>query len=197
MHAAQQNNYLIFLTITALCWCIFYGYWLIKANHTKENVYVQGIFDRILARVWILAVFLLLYLPQLSAGWIGRRIVPQNYAIGIIADVICAAGVAFAVWARTILGGNWSGAVTIKKNHEIIMRGPYRYVRHPIYTGYLFATLGSALAVGEVRGAIALVMIFAGIIRKMGVEERLLSKNFPDTYPEYKRRVKRLIPFVM
>ena len=197
MHAAQQNNYLIFPTVTALCWCIFYGYWLIKAGHTKENVYVQGIFDRILARVWILAVFLLLYLPQLSSGWTGRRIMPQTYTTGIIADVICAAGVAFAIWARTVLGGNWSGAVTIKKDHEIIVRGPYRFVRHPIYTGYLFATLGSALAVGEVRAAIALVMIFLGILRKMGVEEKLLSKNFPDTYPEYSKSVKRLIPFLM
>ena len=77
------------------------------------------------------------------------------------------------------------------------MHGPYRAVRHPIYTGYLIATLGSALAVGEVRGLIALVMSFTGIMRKLGIEEKLLSQHFLDTYSEYRKHIKKLIPFVM
>ncbi len=197
MQFTQEDSSLYFMTITAACWCVFYGYWLLKAYKTKDNIYVQGLFDRVIARVWIITVFALLYFPQLSVGWAGHRILPQSNALGIVADVICAAGVAFSIWARSILGSNWSGAVTIKKDHEIVMHGPYRFVRHPIYTGYLFATLGSALAVGEVRGAVALAMIFVGIIWKMRVEEKLLSKHFPDIYPAYRKRIKRLIPFVM
>ena len=188
---------MLFILITAACWCVFYGYWLWKARETKDNIYIQGIADIVIARIWIVAVFALLYFPQLSRGWLGIRLLPQSTVLGIAADVVCASGVALSLWARSILGNNWSGAVTIKKDHEIIMHGPYRVVRHPIYTGYLTATLGSALAVGEVRGLIALVMIFAGIIRKLGIEEKLLSKHFPDTYPEYRKRTKKLIPFVM
>lgn len=197
MHIVLRESPEFFVTVTAVCWCIFYCYWLIKAFHTKDNVYVQGIADRVISRIGIMTIFVLLYLPQLSFGWIGLRLLPQSPVLGIAAVIICAAGVAFSIWARTVLGGNWSGAVTLKKDHEIIMHGPYRFVRHPIYTGYLFATLGSALAVGEIRGAIALVLVVAGIFRKMDVEERLLSKNFPDTYPEYSKRVRKLIPFVL
>ncbi len=188
---------MLFILITALCWCVFYGYWLLKARNTKDNIYIQGIADIVIARIWLITVFALLYFPQLSKGWLGMRILPQTTVLGIAADVVCASGVALSVWARSILGSNWSGAVTIKKDHEIIMRGPYRLVRHPIYTGYLTATLGSALAVGEMRGAIALLMIFVGILRKLSIEERLLSNHFPDTYPDYRKHTKKLIPFVM
>ncbi len=188
---------ILFILITAACWCVFYGYWLVKARSTKDNVYVQGFWGILISRVGILAVFVLLYFPRLSTGWMGLRVLPKSYAIGIAADILCAAGVSFALWARAVLGSNWSGAVTIKKDHEIITRGPYRVVRHPIYTGYLFATLGSALAVGEIRAVIALAMIVGGIIRKAGVEESLLSGRFPDTYPAYKKRTKKLIPFII
>ncbi len=188
---------MVYVLITAILWCIFYGYWLVKARHTKDNVYIQGLTDIVIARLWIIAVFALLYFRELSIGWLGIRLLPQTTGVGIAGDVVCAVGVAFAIWARTILGNNWSGAVTIKKDHDIIMRGPYRFVRHPIYTGYLTATLGSAIAVGEVRGAIALLMIFTGILRKLGIEEKLLSSHFPDTYPAYRRRTKKLIPFIM
>jgi protein-S-isoprenylcysteine O-methyltransferase Ste14 len=51
--------------------------------------------------------------------------------------VVCAAGAGVAIRARRILGRNWSGFVMIKQDHELIQRGPYRFVRHPIYTGII------------------------------------------------------------
>ena len=87
-----------------------------------------------------------------------------------------AAGLAFTVWARICLGRNWSGTVTLKQDHELVRTGPYRFVRHPIYTGLLVAIAGSAVVRGEWRAALALVIAFAALWRKLRLEERWLEK---------------------
>ena len=69
-----------------------------------------------------------------------------------MAGILCIAGLAFCVWARATLGRNWSGTITLKEGHELIERGPYRLVRHPIYTGLLAMFLATALAFGHLGG---------------------------------------------
>jgi len=92
--------------------------------------------------------------------------------------LIVAAGLGFTVWARIHLGRNWSGTVTLKQGHEFVRSGPYRYVRHPIYTGLLAAFAGSALARGELRGIVAVAIAFAALWRKLKLEERWLGEAF-------------------
>jgi len=92
--------------------------------------------------------------------------------------VLAAAGLLFSVWARLHLGSNWSRAVTIKQDHELITSWPYAFVRHPIYTGLLLMFLGSALAEGEWRGLVALALVFAALWRKLKLEERWLGEHF-------------------
>ena len=65
---------------------------------------------------------------------------------------ITVAGLLFAVWARAYLGRNWSSAVTIKQDHQLITTGPYAIVRHPIYTGILAGFLGMAIAIAQLSG---------------------------------------------
>lgn len=122
-----------------------------------------------------------LFNPPLVISWIGA--------------VLAVLGVAFAVWARINIGSNWSGMPAVKEDHELVTTGPYAYVRHPIYTGMLLAALGTGLT-GVIFGV--LVFIFALIIFnwRISVEERLMLQVFPDKYPVYKERTKRLIPFV-
>jgi protein-S-isoprenylcysteine O-methyltransferase Ste14 len=115
---------------------------------------------------------------------------------GLLADAIVLAGLAVSLWARTTLGGNWSASVTFKENHELIERGLYRYVRHPIYSGLLLMVLGAAILFGRLFGFIALVIVFLGFWFKSRQEERLLTRHFPEAYPSYKSRVRALIPFV-
>ncbi|UCI24325.1 methyltransferase family protein [Mesorhizobium sp. B2-8-5] len=62
--------------------------------------------------------------------------------------MIAVAGMALLVWARQILGRNWSQTVSAKQNHNLVRSGPYRSLRHPMYTGGLLACLGSAIVVG-------------------------------------------------
>ena len=94
------------------------------------------------------------------------------------------------------LGNNWSGRATVKAGHELIVSGPYSLARHPIYTGLLLASIGTALATAEWRCILGLALIVSGFAAKIGQEEKLMMQTFPDAYPRYRQRVKALIPGV-
>jgi protein-S-isoprenylcysteine O-methyltransferase Ste14 len=106
------------------------------------------------------------------------------------------AGLLFSAWARVHLGGNWSGIVTVKEDHELVRSGPYGIVRHPIYSGLLLAVVGSALARGEWRGVVAVVIVFWAFRRKMQTEERWMRERFGNGYQAYSERVPALVPFI-
>ncbi|MGH9393685.1 MAG: methyltransferase family protein, partial [Terriglobales bacterium] len=101
------------------------------------------------------------------------------------------------VWARRSLGGNWSSSPTLKQGHELVQRGPYGYVRNPIYTALLLMLLGTCIFVGRARAALAIVLAVAGLWVKLKQEEALMERQFPDTYPPYRKRVKALIPYLL
>ena len=107
--------------------------------------------------------------------------------------MLLAAGLGFAVWARRHLGRNWSASVVVKEDHALIRSGPYRRVRHPIYTGMLLAFLGTAVAVGEWRGLVGFVLAFVSFLLKSRMEEARMAETFPE-YAEYRRHTASLIP---
>ncbi len=123
--------------------------------------------------------------------------IPHVDALAWTGVVLCIAGLAFCIWARFTLGRNWSGVVTLKGGHELIMRGPYAVVRHPIYTGLLTMFVATVIVLGHVAGIIALPLVFVSIWIKLRHEEKLMLQKFPDQYAAYQRRVKRLIPFIL
>jgi protein-S-isoprenylcysteine O-methyltransferase Ste14 len=146
--------------------------------------------------------------PLILSGWLlsnGSRIwppltvpfIPRTYTTFCIAAAVTAAGLLFTVWARRHLGRNWSGSVAIKTDHEMITTGPYRWARHPIYTGLLIAFAGSALAVGEVRGLLAFAIAFAALWRKLKFEERYMREQFGKAYVDYSQRVAAIVPFLL
>jgi protein-S-isoprenylcysteine O-methyltransferase Ste14 len=99
------------------------------------------------------------------------------------------------VWARVHLGRNWSGNVTVKEGHELIHTGPYRYVRHPIYTGILTGAIGTAICSGTLRAALGLTVLAAAFIVKLRAEERFMRETFPGQYQKYCEEVPALVPF--
>ena len=113
--------------------------------------------------------------------------------------ILCAGGFAVAIWARTILGRNWSGIATVKENHELICRGPYKIVRHPIYTGLVLAVLGTFIAAWPtVGGVILVVAMILALWIKAQQEEKLMRGQFPEAYPAYRKRVRSgIIPFLL
>jgi|SRR5580704_285452 protein-S-isoprenylcysteine O-methyltransferase Ste14 len=110
---------------------------------------------------------------------------------------LCVIGVAGAIWARWTLAGNWNSNVVFKQGHELIERGPYRFVRHPIYTSLLVMGLGTALAENRLSGFAGVFFWFVGFWIKLRQEEKLLTRHFAAEYPAYMTRVKALIPFVL
>jgi protein-S-isoprenylcysteine O-methyltransferase Ste14 len=93
------------------------------------------------------------------------------------------------------LGRNWSATVTVKDQHELIRRGPYRFVRHPIYTGMLLAFLGTAIAQDQWRSLLAFVLVWLALWRKWRLEERFMQETFGEQYAAYRREVPAVVPW--
>jgi protein-S-isoprenylcysteine O-methyltransferase Ste14 len=122
-------------------------------------------------------------------------IIPDVAILEAMGTIVCAAGIAFAIWARVHLGRNWSSLPEVKEDHHLVTTGPYHFVRHPIYAGVLAAVLGSILVGGAVWFVVLLFVSIAFTYR-MRKEEQLLATEFPGEYPQYRKRTKALIPFV-
>lgn len=177
-------------------WIGFILIWAITAAGTKKTKRAQSAGSRRLQFGLAIAGGALLFARIAGVGWLRLRLMPDSLALAYTGAALTFAGVAFAVWARFVIGRNWSGEVTIKQDHELIRRGPYALVRHPIYSGVLLAILGTALAVNAMRGLIAMVLITTSFWLKLRMEESFMLQQFGDQYRMYQRRVKALIPFV-
>jgi len=104
-------------------------------------------------------------------------------------------GILFAWWARIHLGRLWSGAVVKKEGHKVVDTGPYRIVRHPIYTGLLLSVLATMAAKGTALGVVGAAIILVGIWLKARLEESFLAKELGPEYRAYAERVPMLVPF--
>jgi protein-S-isoprenylcysteine O-methyltransferase Ste14 len=109
---------------------------------------------------------------------------------------LCAAGFAFAWWARLTLGELWAGTVSRKENHEIIQHGPYALVRHPIYSGMLVAAFALAIQIGMLANLVGAALLSVGFWMRARSEERFLSSELGEAvYANYRRRTPMLTPF--
>lgn len=175
------------------CWVFLVLYWTISARSVKPAAERQGWTGR-LARTPALLGFLLLVVAwAYPFGIVMVRHTALSASLGV---ALCALGLFVSIWSRKTLGGDWSRDVELKQGHELVERGPYRFVRHPIYTGHLLMALGTAIAGGLLVAFVGLLLILAGFCIKLKQEESLLLKHFPDQYPAYKARVRALIPYV-
>lgn len=174
------------------CWLVFLLYWLVSARQTKRTAY------RASSRTWwvtsrVLLIALIIFAFRLPAS---RRPIFESPAIHFAGLLLCAAGIGIAIWARRTLGANWSPVPSIKENHELVTSGPYRLVRHPIYTGIWLAMLGSSLAGSGIWFA-GLVFTSALVAYRVKKEDGLMTRQFPSLYPEYVKKTKAVIPFVL
>ena len=185
------------------CWVIFGLYWFISSSSVKSTQETKGW----LAGNWH-GIFLLiggLFLSNLpflakvgvSISSLTILLIPSSIVIKVVIIVFAVTGLIVALIARRTLAGNWSRAVAFKEDHELITKGLYHYVRHPIYTGVLLMILATALSVGTLSAGIGFVIIVLGLWFKLRAEEELLTKHFPKEYSAYKDRTKALIPYVV
>ena len=178
-------------------WTLVGIYWIAGIMRAKRTVKRESLLSSTLHVVMGCAAVLLVWDPATGIGFFNRRLIsaaPWVQGLGLAATI---GGCAFAIWARARLGSNWSAMVTVKHHHELIVRGPYAVVRHPIYSGFLLALAGTAIAVGEIRAFIGLGIAFITFFLKSAAEERFMREKFSDEYARYSQRVRRLIPFIL
>jgi protein-S-isoprenylcysteine O-methyltransferase Ste14 len=176
--------------VILVTWVAFWIYWLaasvgVKAGQTRWTRFA-GI------RVVIILVLLLLVRVKALKGHVATND-PWLQGIGLAIFLL---GLALAIWARVYLGRNWGMPMSQKADPELVTTGPYRGIRHPIYTGIIVAMIGTTIAV-SLYWLVAVILTGAYFIYSAFAEERLMASTFPGSYPEYKRSTKMLIPFLL
>ena len=179
-------------------WLAFIVVWSVAALSAKRNTSTTPWWRRGAFRLTVLALLIVLYgsgVLKLNRAQLALLAHTTSPAVSLLGGVCAVLGIGLAIWARLYLGRNWGMPQSVKENPELVTTGPYAYIRHPIYTGMLLALFGSALANNPLWYIVA-VAAAVYFVYSAGREEALMAKTFPDTYPAYRTRTKRLIPFL-
>jgi protein-S-isoprenylcysteine O-methyltransferase Ste14 len=175
-------------TAVDITWIVFWIYWLGSAFGVKTG---RASWRRVpLNGVTAISVVVLVRVLR------GGSLAVHSPVLGAIGAVVFASGIVLAVRARVHLGRNWGMPMTEKAEPELVTSGPYRVVRHPVYSGLLAALLGTAL-ITNLIGLIIVVILCGYFYYCALVEEKNLTAAFPTAYPEYRASTKMLIPFVL
>lgn len=153
------------------------------------------------ARFWYLLILALaaylIFGRHVDFPYLNVSLFRVNVTVAVMGLAVTSIGIVFAIWARRLtLGSNWSGAVTIKHDHKLVQSGPYRIVRHPIYTGLLIAFTGSALQYGYLRSFLGVLIAGFGFWLKSLIEEQFMAQRFGDQYLVYRQKFHALVPFI-
>jgi len=188
---------IIYHYLFPLVWFTYVAYWWAKSADRKKTEQIESLLSRGIRLISMVAAIVLLAFQDISLGILDRQLLPFagiDFWAGA-GMTIC--GLTFSVWARHCLGRNFSQAVTIKKDHELITNGPYAFVRHPIYSGLLLALTGSAIGLDKWRGAFAVILVFSALWYKLRIEEQWMLAHFGKAYEEYARRHAALVPYFL
>ena len=190
-------NFLTPARLTRWAWAAFAAYWVMSALERKKTKRRERWVSRLsytLPLLGAVALLALLGRPEARHGWLAERFVPLSATAQWTGAVLTAIGVGFAIWARRHLGTNWSGVVTLKEGHELIRTGPYRRIRHPIYTGMLLALFGTVIEIGRVAGLIAFAIAWASFTVKARREESFLAEEFGEQFDVHRQQSGMFLP---
>jgi protein-S-isoprenylcysteine O-methyltransferase Ste14 len=182
--------------VISVLWLIGVVYWIVAAQSAKSARTTEPLATRLpfLAQMVVTAILLW---PHEWPGWLDLKIIGGGWDRFWIAVAMVTLGLALAIRARRVLGGNWSATVTVKEGHELVQTGPYRRIRHPIYSGILLMILGTGLAGGRVHALLAFPIALLALWLKSRMEERWMIAEFGERYALYKKTSWALIPFVL
>ncbi len=172
-------------------WCVIEIYWDVAKKKSAPAAESESRGSRRVHLALTLAAQLLIFLPvpDLRQRWL-----PASLLVSLAGLTLNAIGLVLAIWARRCLGRFWSGEITIKVEHQLIRCGPYRLLRHPIYTALLALYLGTAIVSGELHALIGFVLVVLAYLRKIRLEEANLRKAFGAEYESYRGQSWALLP---
>ena len=182
------------LWVSLALWILFIGYWSAAAKTAAPQKSSESQASRQLHQNLMSLALLLLFIP---VPGLRLRFLPISPFIVPIGLALHVASLLLAVWARRHLGRNWSGAITVKVDHQLVRTGPYRFVRHPIYSAMLGMFAGTALVSGSLHALLGLIIISCAYWRKIRLEEERLGAAFGTDYDAYRRETRALIPWVL
>ncbi|HLX85293.1 MAG TPA: isoprenylcysteine carboxylmethyltransferase family protein [Terriglobales bacterium] len=185
------------MTAMDLCsdlWCILGVIWLATALWTKRSQERASFSSRLTYGAPVALSFYVTFGGYTGLSWLQGRLYPHNSTAETLGVVLTALGLGFATWARFSIGANWSSAVSVKVDHQLVRTGPYAWVRHPIYSGLLLGMVGTAITLGKIRAWVGLILLWLAFWIKSRMEERFMLKTFGPDYEEYSRSTGALIP---
>ena len=147
-----------------------------------------------------IVITLLTYCVFLPLSWISAMHVPNltvrgnQWAIFWLGMLVMLFGTVFRFWAIRTLGKYFTPTVVIQKGQQLVTAGPYKYLRHPSYTGVFFTLLGSGIVLGNWLSVLFCVLAFGAILVRINVEEKVLLQHFGAEYENYMKHTDRLIP---
>src|SRR5262245_58501705 len=160
--------------IAYAAWALILIVWIPGFFISRRAVRIDRPLLQVATTSLIALAFLLLF-QRRSTGLLASRLGEAPVAVALFADLVCIAACLFAIWARLSLGRNWSGAMAaLGEDHELVQSGPYRYVRHPIYAGFLLAMLATAVTLGTLSSYLAVIVGLVAFRLLIGIEETLL-----------------------
>lgn len=184
----------VFRLLLGIPWIVFLVYWIAGALKTRATSEQESFASRFAVIAIEVLGYLLIFNASTGIGFLGTRVLLPNLAGPIVGVGLTWFGIALAIWARYHLAEYWSARVTIKEDHQLIRTGPYTHLRHPIYSGLVLATLGSALIIDRWRCVLGLCLVLAGYCFKAKKEEAMLSQQFGDAFRDHRQHTGFLIP---
>jgi protein-S-isoprenylcysteine O-methyltransferase Ste14 len=180
--------------IAGRAWFVWVVCWMAMAFFSKSTKRRESPAQRLEHLLPAVLGFLLIFRGGFGGDFLSRRIIPESSTLPLLCVIFTILGLLFSVWARFALGSNWSGTVTIKTGHQLIRSGPYRFSRHPIYTGMLAALLATAIAQGSVSGLVGFGLILLALYRKALREEKFLAQEFGEGFAEHREHTGMFLP---
>ena len=175
-------------------WGIFAAYWFIGALTTAKTKARESQLSSLPRNAVLALGGLLLFGKWFSGSLLGWRFVPALPSIWATGVLLTIAGLGLAFWARYHLGRYWSGQITLKEGHTLVCTGPYRHLRHPIYSGILLAVVGAGLTVGLYRALLGVLLVALGLWWKARQEDAWLARAFGEQFEQQRQRTGRLLP---
>ncbi len=180
--------------IVGSMWLAIFIIWAISGISMKRTVGSSSDTQARLLLWGVLLGWFILFSPGLWLVFLPGRFVPYGPAAAYTGLALTTLGLGFALWARFTIGRNWGRLITVQEGHKLVRNGPYAIVRHPIYAGFMLATLGTAVAHGDAAGLVATALVVISWGYKSRLEEALMVEQFGEEYEDYRRHVKALIP---